>query len=148
MDPSNITAETRLRINDDEVAAEIVDGEAVVINLGTGMYYTLAGTGCEAWAMVEQRLTLAEMSEALATRYRIAPAAVLNDLQRLAGELLDEGLVCLASDPSGAVSRDDAPHAPSASGSDAYAPPELCRYTDMAEVLALDPPLPVLKDDA
>ena len=147
MDPSNVTAETRLRINNDEVAAEIVDGEAVMINLGTGMYYTLAGTGCEAWAMVEQRRTLAEMSETLATRYRVAPAAVLIDLQRLAGELLEEGLVRLTTDPGGVVSQGDAARVPSAAGS-AYAPPELCRYTDMAEVLALDPPLPVLKDDA
>lgn len=147
MDPSNITAETRLRINDDEVAAEIVDGEAVMINLGTGMYYTLAGTGCEAWAMVEQRLTLGEMSEALATCYRVAPATVLTDLQRLAAELLDEGLVRVTSGDGGVVSRVDAARAPSAADS-AYAPPELCRYTDMAEVLALDPPLPVLKDDA
>jgi hypothetical protein len=147
VDLPNVTAETRLRINDDEVAAEIVDGEAVVINLGTGMYYTLAGTGCEAWAMIEQRLTLAEMSETLATRYRVAPATVLIDLQRLAGELLDEGLVRVTSDAGGAVSRVDATSAPSAAGC-AYAPPDLCRYTDMAEVLALDPPLPVLKDDA
>jgi hypothetical protein len=147
VDPCNVTAETRLRINDDEVAAEIVDGEAVVINLGTGMYYTLAGIGCEAWAMVEQRLSLAEMSERLAARYRVAPATVLGDLQRLAGELLDEGLVCPAADPSGIVSQVAAAHDPAAAGP-AYAPPELCRYTDMAEVLALDPPLPVLKDDA
>ena len=141
-----ISAETRLRINEEEIAAQIIDAEAVLINLGTGMYYTMDGTGCEVWAMIERRLTLAEMSHALAVRYAVAPAAVLNDLQRLAGELLEEGLVRLTpetgdtgiGEPLSALS-------PAAS---AYAPPNLCRYTDMAEVLALDPPLPVLKDDA
>jgi hypothetical protein len=140
-----ITAETRLRINDDEVAAEIVDAEAVLINLGTGMYYTLTGTGCEVWAMIERRLTLAQMRDALAARYGVEPATVLSDLHRLATELLDERLVRPTSEAAGADGVGATTRAP---GADAYAPPTLCRYTDMAEVLALDPPLPVLKDDA
>ena len=48
-----ISAETRLRINEEEIAAQIIDAEAVLINLGTGMYYTMDGTGCEVWAMIE-----------------------------------------------------------------------------------------------
>jgi len=142
-----ITAETRLRINDDEIAAEIIDSEAVLINLGTGMYYTLDGTGCEVWAMIERRLTLAEMSDALAVRYRVERAGVLSDLKRLAGELLEEGLVRLTPEAGGADRVGD-PATGLSPDAATYAPPNLCRYTDMAEVLALDPPLPVLKDDA
>jgi hypothetical protein len=142
-----ISAETRLRINEEEIAAQIIDAEAVLINLGTGMYYTMDGTGCEVWAMIERRLTLAEMGHALAARYAVAPAAVLNDLQRLAGELLEEGLVRAASEAGDAVGAGE-PLSALSPAANAYAPPNLCRYTDMAEVLALDPPLPVLKDDA
>lgn len=142
-----ITAETRLRINDDQIASEIVDSEAVLINLGTGMYYTLDGTGCEVWAMIDRRLTLAEMSDALAARYRVEQAGVLSDLTHLAGELLEEGLVRLTPEAGGADRVDD-PATGLSPCADLYAPPILHRYTDMAEVLALDPPLPVLKDDA
>ena len=141
-----VTAETRLRINDDEIAAEIIDSEAVLINLGTGMYYTLDGTGCEVWAMIERRHTLAEMCDVLAARYRAEPAAVLSDLTRLAAELLEEGLVRPALEGGGAERAGDPADGLAAAA--AYAPPTLHRYTDMAEVLALDPPLPVLKDDA
>ena len=141
-----ISAETRLRINEEEIAAQIIDAEAVLINLGTGMYYTMDGTGCEVWAMIERRLTLAEMSHALAVRYAVAPAAVLNDLQRLAGELLEEGLVRLT--PEAGDTGIGEPLSALSPAASPYAPPNLCRYTDMAEVLALDPPLPVLKDDA
>lgn len=139
-----ITAETRLRINDDEIAAEIVDAEAVVINLGTGMYYTLAGTGCDVWAMIERRLTLAEMSEEMALRYGVAHTDSLNDLQRLAAELVEENLVRPTPDRNGVA--DSVATLPRFA--DTYVPPILIRYTDMREVLALDPPLPVLKDDA
>ena len=142
-----ITAETRLSINDDEIAAEIIDSEAVLINLGTGMYYTLDGMGCEVWAMIERRLSLAEMSDALAVRYRVEQADVLSDLTRLAGELLEEGLVRLTPEAGGA-DRVGGPATGLSPGADVYAPPILHRYTDMAEVLALDPPLPALKDDA
>lgn len=139
-----VTAETRLRINDDEIAAEIIDCEAVIINLGTGMYYTLDGTGCEVWAMIERRFTLAEMCAALAARYAVDGQRVVADVTRLAEELLAERLVRTAHDVDGAQPAGDPASVGAAA---AYAPPSLCRYTDMSEVLALDPPLPVLKDD-
>ena len=141
-----ITAEVCLEINDHQIAAEIVDSEAVLINLGTGMYYTLDGTGCEVWAMIERRLTLAEMSDALAARYRIERAGVLSDLTRLAEDLLEHGLVRLTSDPRPNRAGDPTTELPSRA--ETYGPPNLRCYTDMAEILALDPPLPVLKSDA
>lgn len=139
-----VTAETRLRINDDEIAAEVIDSEAVLINLATGTYYTMEGTGGDVWSLVERGLSLAEMSRLLAERYGVAADVVAADLQHLAAELLEEGLVRLAGEaPKGGalVPLEGEP-------AGAYVRPTLTRYTDMTEILALDPPLPVLKDDA
>ena len=137
-----ITGEARLRANMDEVAAEVIDGEAVLINLSNGMYFTMDGIGAVVWAMIEHGYTLDEMSGELAASYSVDRARILADLEALAQELLRHGLVVIASEPtrSGAIEM-------RVNGA-SYQPPTLSTYTDMAEVLALDPPLPVLKEES
>ena len=38
-----------VRANPDEVAAKVVQGEAIIINLATGVYYSMTGVGAAAW---------------------------------------------------------------------------------------------------
>jgi hypothetical protein len=136
-----ITEGTRLRVNTDEIAAEVVEGEAVLINLSNGTYYTMGNVGAVVWSMIERRYSLAEMVERLATAHGVERATVLDDLRALAADLVEEGLVVVARDASPVAGEFDS--RPDDSG---YTPPTLERYTDMAEVLALDPPLPVIKE--
>ena len=35
----------RFRVNTEEVAAKVIDGEAIIINLTTGVYYSMDGVG-------------------------------------------------------------------------------------------------------
>ena len=39
----------RHRINSPQVVNETIQGEAIVIHLGTGTYYSLQGTGAAIW---------------------------------------------------------------------------------------------------
>ena len=138
-----ITAETRLRVNIDEVAGEVIDGEAVLINLSSGTYYTMDNVGAAVWSMIERGYSLAEMSDRLAPAYIVDREKILGDLRDLARDLLEQSLVVVDRDASSESGEVEV----SANGS-SYASPILNRYTDMAEVLALDPPLPMLKEDA
>ncbi len=134
-----------LRVNTDLVAAEVLDGEAVIINLGNGMYHTMDGVGAEVWLLIEQGLTLDAMVELLAGRYGVPADTMRADLTELEDELLQASLV---------VSTDE-PQAPGAAPTElggegeptAYAKPVLTTYADLGDVLALDPPLPVLDPD-
>lgn len=139
-----INGEARLRANTDEIAAEVIDGEAVLINLSNGTYFTMDGVGAVVWSMIEHGLTLGEMSGALASAYGADRDRVLADLEELAHELVAQGLVIIGSER--ATVRSGAIEVP-ANGA-RYERPTLTTYTDMAEVLALDPPLPVLKDES
>ena len=132
-----------LSVNTDLVAGEVVDGEAVIINLGNGMYYTMDKVGAEVWQLIERRRCMQEMAGEIAARYGVARETVLGDLGAVVAELVAEGLV-LAENGSSAP--DDAPvelGRPTAP----YTKPAITRYTDMSEVLALDPPLPELGAD-
>ena len=133
-----------LDVNINLVAGEVVDGEAVIINLGNGMYYTMDKVGAEVWQLIERRRCMEEMAGEIAARYGVDRQTVLGDLGVVVAELVAEGLV-LAENGSSAPP-DDAP-VELAPPTAPYTKPAVTRYTDMSEVLALDPPLPELGVD-
>lgn len=136
-----LETDSRVRPNTADVAAKVIDGEAIIMNLANGLYYSMDEVGSAIWEMVERTRSVEEMAGALEARYGIDRATVDADVRRLVGELLDEGLVVVTEAPT---ADDDAPE-PSGEGG-TYAPPTLNRYDDMADLLALDPPMPGLGD--
>ena len=42
-----------MQANPDEVAAKVVQGEAIIINLASGVYYSMTGVGAAAWGLLE-----------------------------------------------------------------------------------------------
>lgn len=132
----------RLRPNAQEVAAEVIDDEAIIINLSNGIYYSMSKAGAIIWAGIERACTLEEIVTDIVARYEVSPEQAQADLDRLAGELLQENLVIVASDET-SVRRNPEPGLQEKLP---YEPPRLNVYRDMGDLLALDPPLPTLKD--
>lgn len=137
-----IDSTQRLSVNSDEVAGEVVESEAILINFGTGMYYTLDKVGADVWQLLEGSHTVAEMTPIIAERYGVDADRVARDLDRVVQSLLDERLVV----PDGQSSAPSPVSLAPLPADATYAEPELHTYQDMAQILALDPPLPVLKD--
>lgn len=129
--------------NGDQVAAKVMDGEAVLINLATGMYYSMADTATDVWSRIEQGSTVEDMASTLAAKYDVAMPQARSDVERLINELESEGLVTI-SDGASADGR-KAPAAPDEAGLP-YSVPTLEKFSDMAEMFALDPPLPGIVD--
>lgn len=134
--------EDRLRPNRDEVAAEVMDGEAILIHLSTGVYYSMDKVGGALWSLIETGATLAETVAALGARYDAAPERVAADVRRVAEELLAEKLVVVTGDDT---VRAEGP-APAPAVRSPYEPPRLNAYRDMRALLALDPPIPGFTD--
>ena len=133
-------SEPRYALNGDVATAKVIDGEAIVINVVTGRYYSLEGSGALAWTWLAAGATLDEAAAALARHFAVDPAQARADLAPLADELVaDELLVCGADVPAGApdsaLGAGDGIRGP-------YAPPKVVRFTDMEDLLAFDPPLP------
>lgn len=135
-----VESKTRVRPNTGDVAAKVIDGEAIIMNLANGLYYSMDEVGSAIWEMVEQARSVDEMAGALEARYAVDRATTDADVARLVGELLDEGLVVVTDEDGGGPAADAAPTGK------AYASPTLNRYDDMADLLALDPPMPGLGD--
>lgn len=132
----------RFRRDDQNVAAKVMDGEAVIINLANGVYYSMDNTGGVAWAMIEEGYRLDQVATALAERYDVSHERVLEDVERLVSQLLAESLL-VPTDHGPEVGRaEETPRV----GRLPYEAPVLNAYRDMGDLLALDPPVPGFKD--
>lgn len=137
-------ANSRVQMVDTEVVARVFDGEAIIINVANGKYYSMDRVGTLAWHLLTGGHSLKDTAVFLAGRYGMDEPTVAVDVERLAGQLMEEGLVTTVDDPPGRVTGID--HAPTAG--ETYATPTLTVYSDMTDVLALDPPLPeIIEDD-
>jgi hypothetical protein len=133
-----MSPDTRLGPNTADVAAKVIDGEAIIMNLSNGLYFSMDAVGSAIWEMVEAQCSLDEMADQISSRYGADRGTVAADVQKLADQLMSEGLVVVAEGTSAAP----APNGDSPAGP--YAAPTLTRYDDMADLLALDPPMPGL----
>lgn len=130
--------------NASEIVAKSFDGEVIIINLVTGAYYSLAGVGATIWQAIENRLPGREILATVSAHYDVEPATATADLERFIAELRAENIVVesegepLSTPPTAAA---NGPRVP-------YASPTLNAYRDMRDLLALDPPMPVLGEPA
>jgi hypothetical protein len=130
------------RVNADEVASTVVDGEAILINLSDGMYYSLGGTGALVWALLETGQDGERICAELERRTGIDHATAMADVGHLLDELSAEGLIVSTEAPPGTAD----PEAIDVPALASYSAPALEKYSDMSDLLALDPPMPRLAD--
>jgi hypothetical protein len=134
-----IGSQQRLGIRRGEVAAKVIDGEAILINLSTGLYYSMGKVGGRVWSLIEQNCSSADIASAIAAEYDVAAAAAASDVGELVAQLAAEKLI--DAGPAEGVQR----VAPAKGVAKAvYTKPELRKFSDMAEIFAMDPPLPGL----
>lgn len=132
----------RVSPNADAVAAEVIDGEAIIIDLATGVYYSMDGVGGSIWALIETESSFEEIVTAIVARYEVSRNQAETDVQEFVAELLREKLVVVSEQQSAA--RADPKAAPEQKLP--YVAPKLITYRDMGDLLALDPPVPGLQD--
>ena len=136
------SVETRLHTNDAEVTATVIDGEAIMINLTSGVYYSTDGVGARMWELAAAGATVAEAAEAIAQEYSIPATQASEDVQKIVGQFVEENLLI----PHTYASTPTLPAADSSAAS--YQTPNLEIYREMGHLLALDPPMPGLENIA
>jgi hypothetical protein len=122
----------RFRVNSPFVISETIQGETIIIHLNTGTYYSLQGSGAEVWESIAGAATAAEIAADIAARHPVAADTAEATVTALIEDLRAEELI-VASD---ATARDDIP-AP-ATGSE-FVAPTLSKFTDMQDLVLLDP---------
>ena len=77
----------------DVVITELEGKEAVLLHLGTKMYFTLNETGLRIWQMLNSGLTPGEISERLLREFDVSPEKAKESILNLIHELMTERLV-------------------------------------------------------
>ncbi len=126
--------ETRYRINAPEVVAETLDGEALIVHLGTGADYSIRGSGEAVWALLLLGANGEEVCRSVALLYETNPDAIRDDVGRFVAEVVEEGLVVAAELTPPAIESDFLLEARGQ-----WEAPKLEKFTDMEDLLALDP---------
>lgn len=123
----------------ESVAAEVMEGDAIIINVATGTYYNTEGVGGWIWERCAESKDTAEILAAASARYDAPEEQIAADMQAFFDQLKTEELVTESESSSGAVASviTTAERLP-------YRTPKLVPYRDLKDLLALDPPMPRL----
>ena len=127
----------RFRVNTPTVTHETIDGEAVIINLDSGNYYSLVDVGSFIWGLVDKGASASELQNLVLQSYQGTAMDVDRGVQELLDQLQQENLIVPVDGP-GALDLD---LEPSSNGHEkpSFNPPSLHKYSDMQELLLLDP---------
>ena len=129
----------KFKINTPNIVHELIDGEVIIVNLKQGDYYSLLHTSAEIWTEIEREQSSSQIVTQLIQNYQEEPEIIAQGVQLFIDQLIEEGIITeLAGDipenemfshTSGNNSIDKPP----------FEMPKLSKYTDMEDLLALDP---------
>jgi hypothetical protein len=92
---AKLTLTSRVRIDDDVLFQEL-QGEAVLLNLKTGVYFGLDEVGTRIWQLMGQNGLLSEMLKLMLQEYDVPEEQCAQDLLDLVAQLQEQGLVTIA----------------------------------------------------
>lgn len=122
----------RFRLNDNDVVSEVVDGEVIAVHLQSGTYYSMLETAAWLWNALLGGSSEAEIADHLVQACSGEPDRIAGDIARFVATLLEENLLMPMAGKTRASSGKLPPPGP-------YATPKLHKYTDMQELLLVDP---------
>lgn len=76
----------------DQIAANL-QGEAVILNLKTGIYFGLNSVGVRIWELIQKPVNVSEISSAILAEYEVEPDRCEQDVLKLIDRLLEADLV-------------------------------------------------------
>jgi hypothetical protein len=113
------------------VAHELIDGELVAINLDSGSYFSIRGSGAAIWNALLAGKSPGGIVEALQARFGEA-GELAKDVAAYVERLQAEGLVVLGAVAPGGADEWMA-------GLSGYTAPEVEKFDDLADMFMLDP---------
>lgn len=123
----------RMRLSSNKVVAEIIDGEAIILDLRVGSYFATDGVGAIAWTAALDGWTAQQIATSASVFYAEYPTAH-DDVAGLLAGFVDAGLLETGegdeSDTAGPMEIEWPP---------AYNTPILEKHDDLEDMMQLDP---------
>lgn len=111
-----------------DVVSEVIHGEAIIIDMTTGCYYSMDGTACQIWEwLMEDSISPRRIAE----HFDADAGEIISELTAFLDELVEEKLLLCREAVEEASSGNDTKVT--------YVKPVLNKYTDMENLLLMDP---------
>ena len=125
------------RVNSPNVIHEIIDGEAVIVNLDKGLYYSLLNTGAEIWECINEGMPKADIVSYLLTQYDSSQKEIENAVDNVISKLQTEEIIVLNLVKENTYKKIE--EKIESKIKKEFKIPHLEKFTDMEELLLLDP---------
>ncbi len=130
---------SRFEICTPKIIHEIIDGEVVIANLDNGNYYSLENVAAYIWCLLEGSHTEDEVVEGVANRYGVDRKNVEASARSFIGELKKEELISASEAGKAGDTKEGCAGVEASEEKLDFEPPLLNKYTDMQDLLLLDP---------
>jgi hypothetical protein len=127
----------RYDINHSAVASEIINGEAIMLHHGTGDYFSADGIGAVVWQWIGEARSHDQIVRALEASFPHSSGGIAAALDAFLADLLRHELIREIA--SGDDPAPDAPAQQATNLGGEFTSPVLHVYSDMRDVLLLDP---------
>ena len=121
------------RVNAPHVISETIDDETIIINLDSGAYYSTRGVANQIWKQLAQGESAARVLESALSQYRGERAEIETSIRQFLATLVEDALMVETEEGNSAFT----PLA--AAPTEPFVAPVLEKFTDMADLLLLDP---------
>lgn len=129
-----MSANATYNVAGDHVIYQDIGEELMLINLQSGVYYSVPDVGSVVWKLLAQGMTVGEVADVLANHYGQPQTEIAPTISAFVERLLAEGLIEVAVE----AAHEEIP-APSLDLSSTFTPPVLEVYNDMQDLLLVDP---------
>jgi Coenzyme PQQ synthesis protein D (PqqD) len=93
-------SESSIVVAQPEQISSDLGGEAVILNLKTGVYHGLNEVGARIWTLIEEPKSVKEIIEVLLQEYDVEAEQCISDLTALLEELTAAGLIDVKNETS------------------------------------------------
>ena len=90
-------------VKNEATAFRIIDKEAVILNLETGVYYSLNEVGTRVWELCDGSCSVKDITRAICEQFEVQEEQAERNILELVSDLLEEGLVGIYENPTQAV---------------------------------------------
>jgi hypothetical protein len=124
-------------VNGPTVISEVIDGEAVIMNLATGQYFSCQDVAGEIWSLIEAGTTRSGIHRHLLSRYSVGSETLAAATKEFFSALEEHDLI--RAEPGDARAGEEAAGMGDSEPRAPFQKPVLNAYSDMEDLLLLDP---------
>ncbi|MCU0527692.1 MAG: PqqD family peptide modification chaperone [Elainella sp. Prado103] len=92
--PTSKFEQLSISVAPEQISSDLA-GEAVILQLKSGIYYGLNEVGARLWELVQQPQTVADLRDTILSEYEVDAATCLQDIRMILQALMEAELILL-----------------------------------------------------